>query len=112
MLARHRDGIWTATQYRGIASRRPFTVGNVLLTRHDAAELRRRPALRAHEVRHSTQWAVLGPAFVPLYVIAMLVSRALTGDVATGNPFELLAGLNHGGYARQEPRYRAAQTSS
>ena len=112
VLARHQDGIWTATQYRGIASRRPFTVGNVLLTRHDAAELRRRPGLRAHEVRHSTQWAMLGPAFLPLYVTAMLVSRALTGDAAAANPFELLAGLSDGGYTKRTARWAAAQTPS
>lgn len=98
VLHRHPDGIWTATSYRGVASRRPFTVGNVLVTRHDADELRHRPRLRAHEARHATQWAVLGPAFVPLYVGAALVSRALTGDAASANPFELLAGLRDGGY--------------
>ncbi len=98
VLARHTDGIWTATQYRGFASRRPFTVGNVLITRHSADELRNRPLLRAHEARHATQWAVLGPAFVPLYFGAALVSRALTGDDAAVNPFELLAGLSDGGY--------------
>lgn len=99
MLARHADGIWTATQYRGIGSRRPFTVGNVLITRHSADELRHRPRLRAHEAQHATQWAVLGPAFVPLYFGSALVSRALTGDDAAVNPFELLAGLRDGGYA-------------
>jgi hypothetical protein len=98
VLARHEDGIWTATQYRGVAWRRPFAVGNVLLTRHHAAELAKRSRLRAHEARHSSQWAVLGPAFVPLYVTAMLVSKALTGDSATANPFELLAWLSDGGY--------------
>jgi len=112
VLARQEDGIWTATQYRGIASRRPFAVGNVLLTRHHAAELARRPALRVHEVRHSTQWAVLGPAFVPLYLTAMLVSRALTGDTAAANPFELMAGLSDGGYAARPLRWRVAQTPS
>ncbi len=98
VLARHPDGIWAATSYRGIASRRPFTVGNVLIARHSADELRRRPRLRAHEARHATQWAVLGPAFVPLYFGAALVSLALTGDDAAVNPFELLAGLGDGGY--------------
>ncbi len=99
-VARQGDGIWTATRYRGIASHRPFTVGNVLLTRHDADELLRRPRLRAHEARHSTQWAVLGPAFLPLYLGAALTSRVLTGDDAAVNPFELLAGLADGGYRR------------
>jgi len=97
-VARQGDGIWTATRYRGIASHRHFTVGNVLVTRHDASELRRRPRLRAHEARHSTQWAVLGPAFLPLYLGAALTSRVLTGDDAAVNPFELLAGLADGGY--------------
>lgn len=106
VLDRHSDGIWSATSYRGIASRRPFTVGNVLITRHDAEELRRRPRLRAHEARHATQWAVLGPAFLPLYVGAALVSRALTGDAASVNPFERLAGLEAGGY--RTTRRRAA----
>ncbi len=103
-LNRESDGIWTATHYRGIASRRPFTVGNVIITRHTAAELRRRPRLRAHEVRHATQWALLGPAFVTLYVGAALASWALTGDAARANPFELAAGLEDGGYRTNQRR--------
>jgi len=98
-LARNQDGIWTATTYRGIASRRTFTVGSVVLTRHDAVELGNRPALRAHEVRHSTQWAMLGPLFVPLYFAEALISWVLTRDDAAGNAFEVLAGLRDGGYS-------------
>jgi len=111
-LDRQADGIWTATRYEGIARRRPFTVGNVLLTRHCATELRKRPDLRRHEARHSTQWAVLGPLFVPLYVVAMLMSRILTGDTATGNAFEVHAGLRAGDYALRTRQRRAAHTPS
>ena len=85
-----------------------FTVGNVVLYRSRVAASFRpgsggqSPLLR-HEARHSTQYAFLGPAFLPLYFLAAGVSVARTGDPATGNVFERLAGLDDGGY-RPSPR--------
>ena len=88
-----------------------FTLGNVILYRSSSA---RRitadgsPLLR-HEMRHSTQYAILGPLFLPLYFAAAAVSRLLTGSPASANPFERLAGLADGGYrhsARAQPRSR------
>lgn len=111
-LDRQLDGIYTATRYDGIANRRPFTVGNVLLTRHSAVELQNRPELRRHEARHSSQWAVLGPLFVPFYVVEVLISRILTGDDAAANVFEVAADLEAGGYTCRPLQRRTAQTPS
>lgn len=76
------------------------TIGNVVLTRHDWDVLtRRRPALLAHEERHTWQWAVCGGLpFLPLYGVGVLWSWARTGDRAARNPFERGAGLADGGY--------------
>lgn len=77
-----------------------FTVGNVLITGSDWDALHERnPDLLAHEERHSWQWmACLGLPFLPLYVAAMGWSVLRTGDRASGNPFEVDAGLERGGY--------------
>ena len=109
---RHGDGLWVAAAYRGIGTRRTFTVGNVVLTRQDARAFADRPALRAHEVRHANQWALLGPLFVPLYYTEALISWALTGSDAAGNAFEVLAGLTDGGYARRPLQRRGARKPS
>ena len=77
-----------------------FTVGNVVLFRAGSArriEATDSPLLR-HEMRHSSQYAVLGPFFLPLYFAAAACSRLLTGNPASVNPFERLAGLRDGGY--------------
>ncbi|MDK1360406.1 hypothetical protein QNO00_09010 [Arthrobacter sp. zg-Y1219] len=84
-----------------------FTVGNVVLYRSRAAPLFRpgtggpgsSPLLR-HEARHSSQYAGLGLAFLPLYFLAAGVSKLRHGDPASGNIFERLAGLDDGGYRR------------
>ena len=86
-----------------------FTIGNVVFYRPAAARristgrmnAGNSPLLR-HEMRHSTQYAVLGPLFLPLYFAAAVFSRLLTGNAARANPFERLAGLADGGY-RQPP---------
>ena len=109
---RHEDGLWVAARYRGVGTQRTFTVGNVMLTRHDAHAFAGRSALRAHEVRHSNQWAALGPLFVPLYYAEALISWVLTRDDAAGNAFEVLAGLRDGGYARRPLERRGADTPS
>ena len=81
-----------------------FTVGNVVLYRSRVAASflpgggpALSPLLR-HEARHSSQYAVLGLAFLPLYFLAAGVSVLRNGDPASGNVFEQLAGLDDGGY--------------
>lgn len=88
-----------------------FTVGNVVLTRHDTDWLLGRPQLLAHEERHTWQYAAcLGLPMLPLYLLAAGWSWARGGDIATHNAFERLAGLEGGGYftlsarARRHPR--------
>ncbi|MCC3297011.1 hypothetical protein LOC59_09630 [Arthrobacter sp. zg-Y916] len=85
-----------------------FTVGNVVLYRSRVArEFDVAPAssLLRHEARHSSQYAVLGPAFLPLYFAAAGFSKLRTGDPASSNIFEILAGLSDGGY-RPRPMRR------
>ena len=56
------------------------TVGSVVLTPRDVAWLRARPALVRHEDRHVTQYAwLLGPVFLPLYLLAVDVRPAADG---------------------------------
>ncbi|MFK5583786.1 hypothetical protein [Serinicoccus sp. LYQ131] len=83
-----------------------FTVGDVVITRHDLDLLAaRRPTLLRHELVHSTQWAVsLGLPFLPLYLASMGWSWLRTGDRAAGSVFERHAGLADGGYADVPPR--------
>lgn len=97
---------WHASGYRGPNASRVFTVGNVILHRHGPEHLERHPELLAHETTHCTQWAWLGPAFVPLYYGEALISWALTGDYANGNAFEVGAGLRRGGYRTPASRRR------
>jgi len=95
---RDADGIWHAAGLRGPYARRVFTVGNVVLHRHGPDHLTARPELLAHETAHATQWAWMGPAFLPLYLAECVISWAVTGSVANGNAFEIGAGLRRGGY--------------
>lgn len=83
-----------------------FTVGDVVITRHDLDLLvARRPTLLRHELAHSTQWACcLGLPFLPLYVASMAWSWLRTGDRAARSVFERLAGLELGGYRDVPPR--------
>jgi hypothetical protein len=77
-----------------------FTVGDVVITRHDLARLvDRTPTLLQHEEAHSRQWmACLGLPFLPLYVASMGWSWVRTGDRAARSLFERRAGLAEGGY--------------
>lgn len=104
---RDANGIWHAAGFRGPNRARVVTIGNVVLHSHGVEHLRRRPDLLAHETTHATQWAWTGPAFVPLYLAESLISWAVTGDPASGNAFELGAGLRRGGYAAPALRRRA-----
>ncbi len=106
-LERRGRGTYLATGYR---RRFPvagaFTIGSVILSRHDADWLAERPLLMQHEDRHCTQYAFLvGPVMVPLYGIAVLFSYLVAGDHASYNPFERLAGLSDGGYPRPTTRW-------
>jgi len=77
-----------------------FTVGDVIITRHDLDLLaQRRPTLFGHELVHSQQWArFFGLPFLPLYVGSMAWSWLRTGDRAARSFFEREAGLETGGY--------------
>ncbi|MEW9873769.1 hypothetical protein [Arthrobacter sp. HS15c] len=76
-----------------------FTVGNVVLSRGPAALLTSNTALLGHEEKHSSQYACcLGLPFLPLYFLAAAWSQLRTGNPASANFFERLAGLEAGGY--------------
>lgn len=82
-----------------------FTVGNVVLTRHDRGWLDARPRLVGHEERHSWQYVwLLGLPMVPAYATACGWSWLRTGCVASRNPFERRACLADGGYRERRPR--------
>lgn len=83
-----------------------FTVGDVVITRHDLDLLAaRHPGLLRHELVHSWQWAYcLGLPFLPLYVGSMAWSWLRTGDRAASCFFEQQAGLGDGGYQDVSPR--------
>lgn len=106
-VRRHSRGTWLATDYRyrfPMAS--AFTVGSVIISRHDGMYLEARPALLRHEDRHCTQYAFcLGPVMVLLYVVSMGASWLLSGDHASYNPFERLANLSDGGYRKARLRF-------
>ena len=76
------------------------TVGDVILLRLGDEALARHPRLLEHEARHAGQWAAgLGLVGFPLaYALASAWSWLRVGDAATGNVFEVGAGLADGGY--------------
>lgn len=87
-----------------------FTVGDVVISRHRLEELTRRyPRVLCHEERHSRQWMVLGPLFLPLYLLTMAWSWLRTGDRAAACWFEVSAGLADGGY-QQVPTRRLGES--
>ncbi|MER2135295.1 MAG: hypothetical protein ABS910_11520 [Arthrobacter sp.] len=91
-----------------------FTLGNVILYRPPVAkafDAGDSPLLR-HEARHSSQYAVLGLAFLPLYFAAAGYSRLRTGDPASSNIFEIRAGLTDGGYRPRPSSRRKASYGS
>lgn len=76
-----------------------FTLGNVVICRIQAEELKARPALLGHEEKHCSQYAwCLGLPFLPLYFLAAAWSQLRTGNPASANFFERRAGLAAGGY--------------
>jgi hypothetical protein len=106
-IARSESGTFLAMGYRWrfpIAN--AFTVGNVIVTQHDATWCSDHPAVLRHEERHCTQYAFcLGPVMVLLYVLFAAISWALSGSFASYNPFERLANLADGGYPRPVLRF-------
>ncbi|HLN77249.1 MAG TPA: hypothetical protein VK204_09415 [Nocardioidaceae bacterium] len=108
-------GLVLATGYRNSFPRAgAFTVGNVVLTRHDPAWLSQREQVLVHEERHSWQFAVtLGLPMLPLYVAAAGWSYLRGGDFSTYNVFEVRAGLEDGGYplVSRRQRLRREQTA-
>lgn len=110
-LRRHGPyGLLVVTGYRLPLPIAPaFTVGNVIMIRGDGGEFERRPELLAHEARHATQYACcLGPVMIVLYLVSAGASMALCGDHFSYNPFERLANLEDGGYAKRPLRFRRA----
>ena len=101
-------GLILAGGYRlGFPAVPVFTVGDVVLIRHDRSWLEARPRLLGHEERHSWQYvACLGLPMVPLYVVAAGYSYLRGGDPGVHNPFERLAGLEDGGYPLLSRRAR------
>ncbi|MET0468743.1 MAG: hypothetical protein ABWZ87_08370 [Aeromicrobium sp.] len=99
-ITRHGRGTYLATGYRfGFPVAGAFTVGSVIVSRHDLAYFAVRPALLRHEDRHCTQYAVvLGVVMLPVYVVCVVVSWIVAGDHSSYNPFERLAGLDDGNY--------------
>ena len=99
---------------------RAFTLGNVVLCRLADTELDARPTLLVHEGRHATQYAwCIGVLMLPLYFLAAGWSWLRTGDPASRNVFERLAGLDDGGYVerplrsvQRAQRRRAAQAAA
>jgi hypothetical protein len=105
-LTRARDGLLVALGYRLPVPPAPaFCLGNVIVTRLDAAGARNAQVLLGHEARHATQYAWCGGVLMlPLYFIAAGVSWLLTGDFGSRNIFERRAGLAEGGYAERPLR--------
>jgi hypothetical protein len=105
-LRRGRDGVLIAEGYRlKVPPNSCFTVGSVILTRRTAEWLlaEERTALLAHESRHASQYAVLGPLFWPAYWLACGWSIVLTKSYGARNFFERNAGLRDGGYPEELP---------
>ena len=99
-------GLLFATGYKpSFPIANAFTIGNTVLTRKDRAWLDSQPVLVKHEERHSWQYlCLIGLPMLPIYVVAAGWSWLRTGDFASQNPFERLAGLVDGGYDEHRPR--------
>lgn len=83
-----------------------FTVGNVILTKHEDGFLTGK--LLDHESRHASQYvACVGLPMLAFYVLAVGVSFVVCGNPASWNVFERLANLEDGGYPRQSPWWRS-----
>ena len=109
-IKRGRNGVFIAEGYRRkVPPATCFTIGSVILTRHDAEWLlhAERGDLFHHESRHAGQYALLGPLFWPAYWLACGYSWTRTRDYATRNAFERHAGLAAGGYLTESAATRS-----
>jgi hypothetical protein len=105
-VRRGRDGVLIAEGYRlRIPPNSCFTVGSVIITKRTADWLlaEKQTGLLAHECRHASQYAVLGPLFWPAYWLACGWSISLTTSYGVRNFFERHAGLIDGGYPEDVP---------
>ncbi len=113
-LARGPGGLILGTGYTPrlpVAS--AFTVGNVVIYRAGRCYIDARPALLAHEARHSSQYACfLGLPLLSLYGLCALWSLWRTGDPGSRNPFERHAGLEAGGYTERATVQRFARAGA
>ena len=108
-VVRGPDGLLLATDYDS-----PFpapratavTVGDVVLLRMSRERALDNPRLLRHEAVHAAQWARWPLVFLPAYGLASLWSMVRNGDAATGNCFEISAGLSDGGYTKRGRRGR------
>ena len=95
-------GTYIATEYPlRVPDATCFVMGDVIFCRHTRNWLLadvNRPTLR-HEMRHTYQYAQLGPLFWPLYFASCGWSFLATGSYGARNGFERQAGLADGGYA-------------
>jgi len=105
---RVRDGLYVAEHCRlMLPDAGAFTVGNVVITHRRWADLRADlPRVLDHEAAHASQWALLGPFFLPVYLLMMAWSMTRTGDRAARNYLERWAGLSSGGYGDVPVRNR------
>jgi hypothetical protein len=103
-------GLVLCTSYRlGFPNVPAFTIGNVIISRQEAADLVPQQRLLIHEERHTWQWlACLGLPMLPLYLLASAYSWMRGGDFGVHNIFERMAGLEDGGYPSVSRRQRAA----
>jgi hypothetical protein len=111
-IVRRGRGTYLATGYRyGFPVAGAFTVGSVIVSKHDLSYFAARPALLRHEDRHCTQYAfVLGVVMLPLYAVCVGLSWIVAGDHWSYNPFERLANLADGDYP--PPTTRTARRRS
>jgi hypothetical protein len=61
-----------------------FTTGNVVLTTGSVEEYVARPGDYAHEANHSSQFALLGWATVPLWLQGLAISHIVPGGMKAG----------------------------
>ncbi|WP_344210170.1 hypothetical protein [Kribbella sancticallisti] len=99
-------GLFYATDYKlRFPAAGAFTLGNLVLTKHDRAYIDQRPKLVKHEERHSWQYFFLiGLPMLPLYLLGAAWSWLRTGCPASRNPFERLADLADGNYVERPLR--------
>ena len=104
-LSRGPRGTILATDLRLPLRAGALTIGDVVMTRKTRDRMLDREALLRHELRHTVQYAwCLGVVMLVLYGVAAGCSWMLTGDPASRNVFERLAGLADGNYQERPLR--------